>query len=81
MDQRLEPLQNKDYLSLIQNGSGTNSMIDVEIIKQTFAAASYGWAIALNFIEFDLEKAIAFLKASQPVIAVWLDRIHQRERK
>lgn len=48
MDRRLEPLQNKGYLSLLQKNSGTNSMIDVEIIKQTFAAASYGWAIALN---------------------------------
>ncbi len=57
MDQRLEPLPDKDYLSVIQNSFRTNSMIDVEIIKQTFAAASYEWAIPS-------------LKADQPVIPV-----------
>lgn len=32
---------------------------------------------SLKLVEFDLESAIAFLKSGQPVIPVWLDRIHQ----
>ena len=31
-----------------------------------------------QLVQFDLEKAIASLKAGNPVISVWLDRIHQR---
>lgn len=33
---------------------------------------------SLELVEFDLEKAIASLKAGEPVIPVWLDRIHQQ---
>ena len=32
---------------------------------------------SLKLVEFDLESAIASLKSGQPVIPVWLDRIHQ----
>lgn len=32
----------------------------------------------LELVEFDLERAIAFLKEGQPVIPLWLDAIHQR---
>jgi len=32
---------------------------------------------SLKLVEFDLESAIACLKSGQPVIPVWLDRIHQ----
>lgn len=33
---------------------------------------------SLKLVEFDLESAIASLKSGQPVILVWLDRIHQQ---
>ncbi|HBE34095.1 MAG TPA: MerR family transcriptional regulator [Cyanobacteria bacterium UBA11369] len=33
---------------------------------------------SLQLVEFDLERAIASLKSGEPVIPVWLDRIHQR---
>ncbi|MFB2835022.1 hypothetical protein [Floridanema evergladense] len=33
---------------------------------------------SLQLVEFDLEKAIASLKSGQPVIPLWLDRIHQQ---
>jgi len=33
---------------------------------------------SLHLVEFDMEKAIASLKAGQPVIPVWLDQIHQQ---
>jgi hypothetical protein len=33
---------------------------------------------SLSLVEFDMEKAIASLKAGQPIIPVWLDTIHQR---
>ena len=33
---------------------------------------------SLKLVEFDLESAIASLKTGQPVIPVWLDRIHQQ---
>lgn len=33
---------------------------------------------SLELVEFDLEKAIASLKSGQPVIPLWLDRIHQQ---
>lgn len=33
---------------------------------------------SLQLVDFDLEKAIASLKAGQPVIPVWLDQIHQQ---
>ncbi len=48
VDQRLEPLQNMDRLSLIQKESRADLMIDVETVKQTFADAKDGWAIALS---------------------------------
>jgi hypothetical protein len=32
---------------------------------------------SLQLVEFDLECAIASLKSGQPVIPLWLDRIHQ----
>ena len=32
---------------------------------------------SLQLVEFDVESAIASLKSGQPVIPVWLDRIHQ----
>jgi len=33
---------------------------------------------SLQLVEFDMEKAIASLKAGEPLIPVWLDTIHQR---
>ena len=33
---------------------------------------------SLQLVEFDRERAIASLKSGEPVIPVWLDRIHQR---
>ena len=33
---------------------------------------------SLQLVDFDMEKAIASLKAGEPVIPVWLDTIHQR---
>lgn len=33
---------------------------------------------SLDLVEFDLEKAIASVKAGKSVIPVWLDWIHQR---
>ena len=32
---------------------------------------------SLKLVEFDWESAIASLKSGEPVIPVWLDRIHQ----
>lgn len=33
---------------------------------------------SLDLIEFDLERAIASVRAGESVIPVWLERIHQR---
>lgn len=33
---------------------------------------------SLQLVEFDRERAIASLKSGEPVIPLWLDRIHQR---
>lgn len=33
---------------------------------------------SLQLVDFDMDKAIASLKAGQPVIPVWLDRLHQQ---
>lgn len=33
---------------------------------------------SLQLVDFDLEKAIASLKSGQPLIPLWLDRIHQQ---
>lgn len=33
---------------------------------------------SLELVDFDMEKAIASLNAGEPVIPVWLDKIHQR---
>jgi len=33
---------------------------------------------SLQLVDFDMESAIASLKAGQPVIPVWLDQIHQQ---
>ena len=41
-----------------------------------FMFGIHSWR-SLKLVEFDLESAIAFLKSGQPVIPVWLDRIHQ----
>ncbi|HBE20184.1 MAG TPA: MerR family transcriptional regulator, partial [Cyanobacteria bacterium UBA11367] len=32
---------------------------------------------SLSLVEFDLERAIASVKAGEPVIPVWLDSIHR----
>jgi hypothetical protein len=41
-----------------------------------FVFGIHSWR-SLKLVEFDLESAIAFLKSGQPVIPVWLARIHQ----
>jgi hypothetical protein len=34
--------------------------------------------MAIDLVEFDMARAIASLKAAEPVIPVWLDQIHQQ---
>jgi hypothetical protein len=34
--------------------------------------------MAIDLVEFDMARAIASLKAGEPVIPVWLDQIHQQ---
>ncbi|QKQ73847.1 MerR family transcriptional regulator [Nostoc sp. TCL240-02] len=52
---------------LFESGKGTRWMLQRDNQKRS-----------LELVEFELEQAIAQIKAGQPVIPVWLDTIHER---
>ncbi|MEH2295915.1 MerR family transcriptional regulator [Nostoc sp.] len=62
----LKTLKDKEP-ELFESGKGTRWMLRRGNHKRS-----------LELVEFELEQAIAQIKAGQPVIPVWLDTIHER---
>ncbi len=62
----LKTLKGKEP-ELFESGKGTRWMLQRDNHKRS-----------LELVEFELEQAIAQIKAGQPVIPVWLDTIHER---
>ncbi|MEH1889011.1 MAG: MerR family transcriptional regulator [Nostoc sp.] len=62
----LKTLKDKEP-ELFESGKGTRWMLQRDNQKRS-----------LELVEFELEQAIAQIKAGQPVIPVWLDTIHER---
>ncbi|MBD2438453.1 MerR family transcriptional regulator [Nostoc sp. FACHB-110] len=62
----LKTLKDKEP-ELFESGKGTRWMLQRDNYKRS-----------LELVEFELEQAIAQIKAGQPVIPVWLDTIYER---
>ncbi len=62
----LKTLKDKEP-ELFESGKGTRWMLQRDNHKRS-----------LELVEFELEQAIAQIKAGKPVIPVWLDTIHER---